>query len=887
MLTNQELAYIDEQLDELEIDTGDRPDIYVAIADLWNDSESWWFKESLDPFIWLPVLAFLCAKSLGYHSIHKTSYIIPRNIKDIKTLDNEATLLLPKLANPLEKSLFAAISNNISTDLDQVVLNRICGELNKYSSLLYNGLYITYKKSFLDKFPTSVFHFFATVLRSLNQGFFLVFVLNAYPLLDKRLEDQKRIEEEEQSRLQAEAEAKRQAAEEATKLASLLQGHTLRNGWEPLDESMLFDAKIGHWALWGQESVLKGRKAFGRDPARDIQAHVPVAIDFGTSSTVVATRQNGKPHLLRVGHRNWTEAAEARDFENPTCLEFIDTVQLAEDWQKGFFMPPISWAALKCAHQAADDISPVAPAQQLNSILADLKTWSHQGQNLEMADQQNNPFWLAPLSEASGEGLDPLELYAFHLGLALNNQYRANGQIYHEYYLSFPATFKSSVRQKILASFKSGLERSLPENLGKRKDWRKTYPFTVTEGADEPVAYAAAALEVLDLAPEAGPVQFGVFDFGGGTTDFAFGQYRQATEEENKAQGWEYVIDLIDATGLEDLGGEKLLGLLAHELVCANLPELARHKIPVAPQPGAVQSAGSERIFGDGILARANRTRLMEALRPLWEDGPGALDVQNENILRISLQSLTLADGKPEEITATLALEKLALQKILQERIAAGVKAFFTGFRQAFKFNSIAATEFHILLAGNSCRSPLVAGCFKNEISRIAENYNVNPERFILHKLLLPDDANPEGLTLKTGVALGQLKTVPGESLGVNRILPEADEAFKYAFGHFRKGILKPVLNHYTAHGKWVEFGRVAESLRLIIAWSDSPLVIEEDICRGDPSLHEKVEIFDASEKGRIIFARITGQTGIELATADSREEIDEKNVRKISLGAC
>ena len=76
------------------------------------------------------------------------------------------------------------------------------------------------------------------------------------------------------------------------------------------------------------------------------------------------------------------------------------------------------------------------------------------------------------------------------------------------------------------------------------------------------------------------------------------------------------------------------------------------------------------------------------------------------------------------------------------------------------------------------------------------------------------------------------------------------------------------------------------ESLRLNIAWSDYPLAIEEEIRRGDPTCHEKVEIFDASEKGRIIFARITGQTGVELATAETLEEIDEKNVRKLSLGA-
>ena len=43
--------------------------------------------------------------------------------------------------------------------------------------------------------------------------------------------------------------------------------------------------------------------------------------------------------------------------------------------------------------------------------------------------------------------------------------------------------------------------------------------FSVEELASEPAAFAAAALERLEIEPEDGGVSYAVFDFGGGTTD--------------------------------------------------------------------------------------------------------------------------------------------------------------------------------------------------------------------------------------------------------------------------------------------------------------------------------------------------------------------------------
>lgn len=87
--------------------------------------------------------------------------------------------------------------------------------------------------------------------------------------------------------------------------------------------------KEGLWEFYAQNlnriNLIKfsPKPVRGRNPALDIQ-HAPVAIDFGTSSTVVAIRQNGRDELLRIGIRgkDLNKAISAEQFENPTILEF-------------------------------------------------------------------------------------------------------------------------------------------------------------------------------------------------------------------------------------------------------------------------------------------------------------------------------------------------------------------------------------------------------------------------------------------------------------------------------------------------------------------------------------------------------------------------------------
>lgn len=107
-----------------------------------------------------------------------------------------------------------------------------------------------------------------------------------------------------------------------------------------LDAAQLSDPEKGLWELWGQDAAtLKEFNLVARDPSRDIQRRA-VAIDFGTSSTVVAMdTASGARELLRIGTRDFYQAVEAKHFENPTVLECLDFSAFNKVWQSQAYRP--------------------------------------------------------------------------------------------------------------------------------------------------------------------------------------------------------------------------------------------------------------------------------------------------------------------------------------------------------------------------------------------------------------------------------------------------------------------------------------------------------------------------------------------------------------------
>ncbi|NLW05068.1 MAG: hypothetical protein GX029_07580, partial [Pseudomonadaceae bacterium] len=111
-----------------------------------------------------------------------------------------------------------------------------------------------------------------------------------------------------------------------------------------LDTSQLTDPAKGLWELWGQDTATLQRLGYvPRDPFKDVQRYA-IAIDFGTSSTVVAMdTSSGGQELLRIGVRDFYQAIEAKHFENPTVLECLDFSAFKKVWQTQAYRPQLNW----------------------------------------------------------------------------------------------------------------------------------------------------------------------------------------------------------------------------------------------------------------------------------------------------------------------------------------------------------------------------------------------------------------------------------------------------------------------------------------------------------------------------------------------------------------
>lgn len=676
----------------------------------------------------------------------------------------------------------------------------------------------------------------------------------------------------------------------------LLSMDSKRASIQEYDNLLITDNNLGSWDLFcNTESHVSSPLYRGikldtayesRDPRKDIQKSA-VAIDFGTTSTVVAVKNNkGQSRLVRIGVQNMQEAVQAKHFENPTVLGIEDYESFMNNWQACPYKPYTKWADLQCSHQAKAEL-----ADKMQSGLAHIKTWARGKGNdtpLRLTDQKGHEILLkipgdfsASLEETFNTAeFNPIEVYAYLLGLNLNNQLIEGGKIYTDYYMTFPVKFDRETKDRILASFRRGLLRSLPPSLIYAEGWNES-SFKVTEHANEPTAFAAAVLPLLPLNGEDGEtikatqdgLPFGVFDFGGGTTDFSFGVYRLPTAEEEGDYGWEQVLDILDSSGDENLGGEHLVQQLAFSVIKNNVSVLLENNIAFTKPVEYEAFSGDELLFSYSGAARTNMAKLCEKLRPVWENG----ELDNDEAEKGIISETFISSSGEVKANIPLKIDLEELRQVLAKRIEKGVEAFFTTFRQAFKRHNISPQSLHIVLAGNSCKSPYVQEAFEQKRAAIIKNEN-SSDNIIIHKPLLADPEKPESVTLKTGVALGLLKTLDTEPVGiVVRHTSGKETFFNFTVGTLYEGKLKPVILRDTKYHEWKVFGKVFKHGKCKVLYSQSPMAIEGSLER-ERCTEETID-FGTENFGKIIMIQaISPYEAVLALSSDGQAENIEKN---------
>ena len=315
-------------------------------------------------------------------------------------------------------------------------------------------------------------------------------------------------------------------------------------------EDILLDPNVGHWDLKEQDKKelkeILGKNVYKRNPKDDVNQGGIVAIDFGTKSTVVVYQKDSENILpMRISGDKLNREVRNTDYENPTVIEFRDINKFLKDYNAKVGRPDTKWQDITVSHTAFGNLTEVS-SEYFDSIISDIKQWTaSKNQKIILVDRKGKEILLPPyleLKEKSKDYLDPVEIYAYYIGSYINNM--ING-IYLEYYLSFPVTYEKAIRERILKSFEKGIQKSLPIEIQEDKDLMKK--FRVRHGANEPAAFAVCALSKLEIEPknEEDKVYYGVFDFGGGTTDFDFGIWKYSEEEDL----YDYELEHFSAGG--------------------------------------------------------------------------------------------------------------------------------------------------------------------------------------------------------------------------------------------------------------------------------------------------------------------------------------------------
>lgn len=674
-----------------------------------------------------------------------------------------------------------------------------------------------------------------------------------------------------------------------------------------LDGTTFSDPAKGLWELWGIDP--DGLDHFGlraRNPADDVQQGM-VAIDFGTSSTVVAYEEHGVGKLLRIGVADFWEKEKPAHYENPTVLEFVDLPGFFDAWNQQAQRPAVSWDDVRCSHEALHNFrNNQSKPDVVASILTKIKRWaldddSGQQTRTRITDQTEdrvehvlapltlrNPVKGQPLQVSEEDPFDPIELYAWFLGLTIN--WRQRG-IFLRYYMSFPVDYPREVKEKILASFRRGLQRSLPATLVTQPVFQQ---FTVEERASEPAAYAAIALQTLQIEPTEEGAAYAVFDFGGGTTDFDFGRYRLPTEAEERS-GIEQVFEHFGNGGDKFLGGENLLDHMAYLTFRHNLEVCRSKKIAFSRPPDAQAFSGSEMFLENTQAAVTNTLMLVGRLRTFWETG-------QQGSSGSGVEKIDLIDREGKKVPCEFTIPWPELTAFLQNRIAEGVFNFFTTLKKAF--GADLPTTVNILLAGNASRSATVLGLFgllpeesalyvlkESTTDFLGELFPEGCPEFTAHKPLEADPANVDRPTCKTGVALGLLQLCPGSTTKVvnHAAVQSGGEApFQHFVGRLRRGKFHAAVHQGAVYNTWVELGPLGEDRVFKLFHTQAALALGGAMQAGDAALKQKTLEFAGKSPHQQVLARPIKPHEIEVCNAvsvDAAQSGDIENLQVLRLG--
>ncbi|MBH0305091.1 hypothetical protein I6944_04285 [Helicobacter pylori] len=653
-------------------------------------------------------------------------------------------------------------------------------------------------------------------------------------------------------------------------------------GLKSYSQSQLLDLDGGHWDL-ETPSVPKERVTFRFDnldsnnkemhfyacsSLKDLNKGV-VAIDFGTKSTTASYMDKmGTYRLLSIG--GLVDDASPTKFENPTIMEFRHRKKFITEYNALDHRPFTEKNHIEVAHEVQKNAAGVK-GNDLYRFFSQLKQWAGADEKQNFRDLEKD-FSLESFTNCTD--FNPIEIYAYYIGRCINNM--ENG-VFLKYFLSYPIKYEKHQAEKIRESFERGLKKSLPRHVF--DDEKTAKMFKVELRASEPCAYAISALksygffksEKLDK-----PVYYGVFDFGGGTTDFDFGKW-----EKSASPKFLYKMTHFSSGGDKYLGGENLLELLAFEAYAKNFQELKAKDIVIAkPNYDRIDTQRFGSFMQNSREACLNLQTIASTLRPFLENLDADIIEAIEENEEFNIEGFEkdfkamLLDRNGVEAECDLKVDCKELLNLLKDKINEGVANFFAGFSKVMAENiDDQCRAFHIFLGGNASKSVLVKQAFENAKEKQLKDYKQKTSKddftFILYEPLGTEKSDKQILeltgedisntpaylkpTCKTGVAFGLLESRP-KAGGIEGLSIDSNPVFKYDLGieiegkfhaKIHRDSLKP--NEYQIFQTKEEWGGFDE---LEIRYSDKPLANTNTLNIQDTQMisialeeHEEVDV--------------------------------------------
>ncbi len=657
-------------------------------------------------------------------------------------------------------------------------------------------------------------------------------------------------------------------------------------GLKGYSQSQLLGLNGWHWDLeapgLSKESVTfrfdnlpkneknKEMNFYARSSLKDLNKQGVVAIDFGTKSTTASYMDKmGTYRLLSIG--GLVDDTSLTKFENPTIMEFRYKENFRNAYDALDHRPFTEKNDIEVVHEAQKNAAGVK-GNDLYRFFSQLKQWAGADEKQNFRDSEED-FSLESFTHCTD--FNPIEIYAYYIGRCINNM--ENG-VFLKYFLSYPIKYEKHQAEKIRESFEKGLNKSLPRHVF--DDEKTAKRFKVELKASEPCAYAISALKSYGFDKSAKldkPIYYGVFDFGGGTTDFDFGKWEKSTNPKSA-----YKMTRFSSGEDKYLGGENLLELLAFEAYGQNFQTLKEKDIAIAkPNYDRIDMQRFGSFMQKSREAHLNLQAIALKLHPFLEK----LDAniieaieENENFEIKGFEKkfkVTLFDRNGKDIPEIeLKIDYKELLSLLKDKIDDGVKNFFAGFSKVMAENiDNQCRAFHIFLGGNASKSVLVKQAFENAKEEQLKDYQQKTSKddftFILYEPLGTEASDKQILeltgedvskippylkpTCKTGVAFGLLESRP-KAGGIERPSINSNPVFKYDLGVEREGkfharisrdSLKP--NEYQIFQTKEEWGGFDG---LEIRYSDKPLANTNTLDIEDTQLifialeeHEEVDV--------------------------------------------